>query len=519
LAGLEVAKQLCVAGADDVLVVEAGPESGPAHVGADPIYPDPVRLWLQPRSDPHFWRPWDTMQPPHYAGVAGLRRRLGGRSLYWHGVTLPVDSWALRAPWWPAEVVRDLTVSHGGGPSLYAVVAAELDRWVGDRGADSSQHAIRIGTFRFERTPRAVRTVAAPIPGWEAYSALPELLAGLGDGAVRILVNTAVESLHLRDGSVRSATVSSRAGDRAEIACERVVLAGGTVENARLAVTALPDRRRAHAGRFLVDKVTQGFTVALRWADRPSGWLPDDATGAAFLLPGAAAFRSNILLNIDRVGDRAIVNIGSMGEQFPDRENAVLLRGSARPPAVNATTTSPDDLLIADQRVVLQDLWAALRTETGLRDGGLRWGDFRSAATILEQVLPLIRNNGPVGKAVGWSRPLGTEYHEAGTLAFGRSIDERHELHGARGVHRRGACVLPTQRRGQPVVDDVGTGPPACIRHPGADHRIVGADGAAVGGSAPDARMTAAALSATERHLLRNCPSGKRSVHGFTSVA
>src|SRR5262245_49023479 len=132
LAGLEVAKELDRRGAGDVVVLEAGPGDDLAHVNVANDAETALRLWAEPASDKHFWRPWSSRSTPHYDGVAGLRRRVGGRSLYWHGVVLPLEPWALCEPWWPASVVSDLTESWQGGPSLYARVRADLDAWCGD---------------------------------------------------------------------------------------------------------------------------------------------------------------------------------------------------------------------------------------------------------------------------------------------------------------------------------------------------------------------------------------------------
>src|SRR5437773_9953625 len=125
LTGLQLAKDLTDRGEDGVLLLEAGPRDDLRHINRTHDPATALGMWVEPRRDPYFWRPWQSKTEPHYSGTAGLRRRLGGRSLYWHGVTLRLEPWALCEPWWPAEIIRDLTESWRGGASLYDQVGAE----------------------------------------------------------------------------------------------------------------------------------------------------------------------------------------------------------------------------------------------------------------------------------------------------------------------------------------------------------------------------------------------------------
>jgi choline dehydrogenase-like flavoprotein len=129
LAGLELAKHLDLAGVDDVLVIEAGAGHDLRHVYSANDAAVADRLWTDEHSDQYFVRSWESCTEPHFSVGSGIRQRLGGRSLYWHGVLLPVEEFALADPAWPASVVEELTYSWQDGPSLYARVQADLAAW------------------------------------------------------------------------------------------------------------------------------------------------------------------------------------------------------------------------------------------------------------------------------------------------------------------------------------------------------------------------------------------------------
>ncbi|MFI5843851.1 FAD-dependent oxidoreductase [Catenuloplanes sp. NPDC051500] len=414
LAGLEVARHLT---GRRVRVVEAGPDAGPVHVNAAGGPVSPLQTWLEPGLDPYFWRPWQTARPPHYAGVAGLRRRLGGRSLYWQGVTLPIESWALGD--WPQEIVRDLTGSFRGGPSLYDRVLADLDSWRGGY-TPAGPKKITIGGYEFCRTPRAIRPAGV---GWEAYSALN---AGFRPDAS---LGSAVEQVLTSGG--RAVGVRLAGGDR--ISCDTVVLAAGTVENARLAaglsVPASPYP--------IVDKITQGFTVAVP----PSAPLPP---GGAYVWRGNASLRTNVLLNVDAGPAAVVINVGAMGEQLVDPAGVV------RPPVVHPALGPDDVSLVAQQRSLLREIWCDLAGLLALEPVDLTFPDFATAERTLEMVLPDMHGPVPPRTPVTWSRAIGTEYHEAGTLAFGHLLGNGHDLQGVRGVHVAGPAAFPRSGAANP---------------------------------------------------------------------
>lgn len=201
LAGLEVARHLATLGVDDVLVIEAGPARDLLHINSAHNPDQALRTFLDPADDPHFQRSWTSESAPHYAVNAGLRQRLGGRSLYWYGASLPVEEWALAD--WPESVVTDLRDSWQGGGPLYEQVAADLG--VDPSRLDSQEPVLKVGGFRLVRTPQA-ETRFGDDGRWYAYSPLdhwrhPVTGAALdGPRGIRFLCDTEVLSADIRDG-------------------------------------------------------------------------------------------------------------------------------------------------------------------------------------------------------------------------------------------------------------------------------------------------------------------------------
>ncbi len=110
LSGLELAAELLKAGVDDIVVLEAGQKNALDHTNSQLDPSESFHFWQTPELDPAFHRPWFSNSPPHYSGVVGLRRGVGGRSLYWRGVTLQIEDWALADPVWPTAIREDLVI-------------------------------------------------------------------------------------------------------------------------------------------------------------------------------------------------------------------------------------------------------------------------------------------------------------------------------------------------------------------------------------------------------------------------
>jgi choline dehydrogenase-like flavoprotein len=428
LAGLELARELDARGVREVLVIEAGGSHDTRHVNLA-LDPDAAaRLWLQPETDRAFRRPWQSDTPPHYTGAAGIRERVGGRSLYWYGVTLPIEPWALAD--WPAAVVVDLTDAWQDGSSLYDRLSARL---LGEPGGWPDGGEEKVAGLLLRKTPEALRRDPADGQRWHAYSPLdawrdPVTGAPLADRPSCRVVSGAevLEVLHDAAGchGVRirlrasGATVTVRADD--------VVLAAGALESSRLAIQALVSRGALDRPRLegLNDHLVQGFlarftgSAATRLLER----LPP---GNRF---APSEIRSNVYVEtVDLGGGAALLDVRASGEQLRSPSCFVEccpVDGTPWPYRAHAVASSADREVLAAQRNVLSALWQDL-APTGQP---LRFDDFDAPARTNESVLPEHLGAVPPGRAVTWASYLGSEDHEGGTLPLGAVLTDRHEF-------------------------------------------------------------------------------------------
>jgi choline dehydrogenase-like flavoprotein len=449
LAGLQLAKELDRRGATGVLVLEAGPADDLTHINTAHDADTALRMWVEPYTDPYFWRPWKTVSEPHYGGAAGLRKRMGGRSLYWHGVTLPLESWALCQPWWPASIVRDLTESWRGGPSLYELVADELRVWREADGPSAEPAApLRVGGYRLVETPQAARGIAAGgDKPWCAYSPAYHWADGAAD-TVAVAVGAEVVGVTVANGAVSGVQVN-RGGEQ-HIAADRVVLAAGTIENTRLAVQTwdnagclLPD---PIAG--LVDHITQGFVAVLDAASLPERIVALADRDSFFYCPASPLARSNLFVRLYRnLAGGVVLDAWAMGEQTPSAETIVEYTATASWPwevAIRAGLADEDRQLVSAQRDELDTFWQAWCDDIGTEHGaGLTFPAFETPERTLEEVMPGIAEAAPDDTPITWCGPLGSEYHEAGTLPLGSAVDENHQLVGVPGLYVAGPATFP----------------------------------------------------------------------------
>lgn len=441
LAGLEVARQLVEHDAGPVLVLESGPAGDPRHTNVTHPPAAAAALWLEPQDDPYFRRPWSSANPPHFAGSAGLRSRLGGRSLYWYGVSLPMDPWALRS--WPAGIVADLTGSWCGGPSLYDLVSADL----GVTGAPD-RPAVSFGSLRLRQVPRAATAAGAP-GRWAAWSPLDHWR-----DPVTGEVTGWPPGLTVRTGcTVRRITTTGGRADGVEfldhdtgvvqrIAADQVVIAAGTVESSRLAIQALAGAGAEPRLGGLADHIAQGFFVRLDATRLPR---PLPLRPGTYYLPVEAA-RSILFVSLWRVSRTEMAfDVKINGEQAPDPGSRVVCDPAGTQPwpcAVHAALSPADRRLIEDQRAVLGDVWSTVAAAFGLT-GDLGFGSFERPESPNTVVLEHHRDSVPIGVPLTWSSPLGAEDHEGGTLPLGRVLTTDHEFRDVPGLYAAGPATFP----------------------------------------------------------------------------
>ncbi len=446
MAGLAVAAELERRGHTDFLLLEAGPDRGFGHYRTvlDPA--TALQYWLRPEVDPDFWRPYE-QGDASFGGLAGLRRRTGGRSLYWHGITLPIESWALREPDWPVDVVRDLTHGFGGGPPLYERTIEQLAQWVGRPTLHMT--TARLGNYILHEAPESVRVesdgtrrVFSPLEHWR------------GDGRVPPVVNDVPALGLIADGSgITGVRVSTAGSDTYDVPARAVVLAAGTTENTRL---VLQLRGKAEDGSLrmpgLSDKVVHGFSAVLDRADVPP-WLANAAARSVLFVAAAPdPLRSNLFLRTFTTdhGDCG-VDAWLMGEQRPDEYSGVSCTSTEQWPWPTKVTCSlsATDLVLADyQRRELDAVRDALAQAAHVALDSLVFDEFGSAD--LPKRLTAAQSACPSSATLTYSFPLGSEQHESGTLPLGSVLNAQQGLRGVDRLYVHGACVFPRSGAANP---------------------------------------------------------------------
>ncbi|MGW7003413.1 GMC family oxidoreductase [Streptomyces sp. NPDC054933] len=460
LAGLEVARQLAALAVDDVLVIEAGPAQDLLHINSAHKHDQALRTFLDPASDPHFQRCWTSESAPHYAVNAGLRKRLGGRSLYWYGASLPVEDWALAD--WPESIVTDLRGSWLGGGPLYEQVAADLR--IDPNRLDSQQPVLKLGGFRLVRTPQA-ETRFGDDGRWYAYSPLdhwrhPVTGAALdGPRGIRFLCGTEVLSVDIKDGRACGVLVRETGpnGRARRISADSVVLAAGTIESSRLAIQALcaidPSRPPRLDG--LTDHIVQGFFLRVRDAgdDRASHGLSDVASGS-YVTVCEDVVRSNLFITVERPEPGVLLfDVRLTGEQMPGTGSHVTCEPTGEYPwrtTVTADLAPADRDVIGRQRQVLDKVWRQLAAEFGLTASPLAFDDFdhpgRTNAFVLPESIGAETSEVPFT----WSSLLGTEDHEGCTLPLGDVLDNRHVFAAIPCLYACGPATFPRMGAANP---------------------------------------------------------------------
>ncbi|MEV0156325.1 GMC oxidoreductase [Micromonospora sp. NPDC050686] len=460
LAGLELAKHLDLAGADGVLVLEAGAGHDLQHVYTvnDPVVAD--RLWTDERSDPYFVRSWESSAEPHFSVGSGIRQRLGGRSLYWHGVLLPIEEFALSDPAWPISVVRDLTHSWRDGPSLYARVQADLAAW-GRATPSTANNEICVGRFRFIDPPRSIRRPAVESKHWEAYSPLSHWIERSAGSNVCMVPDVKVIGVLTTDGRADGVVVRNRlTGEEKHVTASKTVLAAATVENTRLAIQTLHASEEPDSASLsgLFDHIVQGFNATVAAADLPP-WLVSRARDGAFLyMNGASASRSNLFIQLETAESGDIeMEAWVTAEQERSTAGVVTCTPDGDWPWHVAISTglSPEDTrTVAAQRRVLAEFWSAWCTQFDLPSNPLDFDfDFISPKRTLRSMHEDMRDHDRAVhhcRPTTWASPLGTEEHEGGTLAFGHVIDENHEFKKVRDLFAIGVSIFPRQGAANP---------------------------------------------------------------------
>jgi hypothetical protein len=380
-----------------------------------------------------------------------LRRRVGGRSLYWGGVILPIEAWALRSGEWPKEIVANLVDKWDDGPSLYARIAHDLAAWAGEATCRPHQMGITVGDYAFIPTPHAVR-MAEPGGRWTAYTPLMNWRKHADEGtaddaSIPIFPDCHVLGIKVRAGTVTGVRVIG-GGEVVDIHAPRVVLAAGTIENSRLAMQALADCGCLAQPRLygLVDKISHGFTVTFSRSDVPSTIADAARDGLSCYLRADGQLRSNHFLRLYLNEFSAVaLDTWLMGEQVSGTAGQVCCDPSAGWPwrtRVVASLGTEDELLCTAQRRELARFWDQLSDALGVARTPLRFDDGYGSQDLPDRLMAPRRAHGGTG-AQTYSFPLGAEQHEAGTTPLGTMLDLRHQFRQVHGLFAAGPSSFP----------------------------------------------------------------------------
>ncbi|WP_435128974.1 GMC oxidoreductase [Actinacidiphila sp. bgisy144] len=454
LAGLYLARRMAATHSGSILVVEAGPDAGHGHLRWEHDREKADRIWLDPASDPYFRRPYHPTATG-FDGISGLRGRLGGRALYWGGVALPIEPWALADGSWPAEVVADLTMPRNGEPPLYDSVVADLEKWAG--GPLCAGRGFELGGRRFTEVPRAVLAEEGS-PRWRAWSPLEDLHDPERPGAVSVRCDLQVVAVVTGpDGAARGVLVEHD-GERTVIGAGRVVLAAGTVENSRLVLQALPPDGATGTASLpgLVDKLAQGFVTAFAPAAVPEQLRPFAEAGGLFMAPGPAGSRSNLFLRV-YTNDHGltVVDCYLMGEQTRDPSGRVWCEPGPElpwPTFAAGHVGEADRRLAGDQRRELRRMHQLLGGQANRTAAPLVFEDGFGSADLAGRITAGDSMQVP-GQPVTYSFPLGWEQHEAGTLPLGGAVvDERAQVRAVPGLYVCGPATFPRTGAANPAL-------------------------------------------------------------------
>jgi len=458
LAGLETGLELASKGAA-VTILEAGPIGRLKHVNAVMSPGEAREAWLEAATaDPCFVVPYESACPPHYTGHSGLRQSVGGRSLYWHGVVLPIEEWALAA--WPADIRTDLVKSWQGGPCLYERTLSRLESWVGGAlSPERSELVELLKTANFENAqpiPSAVRR-ESDSGAWSAYSALNLLMttpreeSGYREAAsaMQICAGCRINRLNYsRSSDCHDLTVETVEGIQT-VGADIVILAAGTVENTRLVAGLLGQNAPAHFP--IVDHIVQGFMVRVR---KELMSLPPGHDFAA-MVPGSSSDRSNLFVTIESAGQDWIIDAWQMGEQLPSDVSWIQCSIQGTPlefPLIHADLCASDERLVQRQQRNLENFWVAISNVLGIAPSRLAFSTFGDLSTTYANLMRGIRTNAvrAGSECLTYFCPLGTVDHESCTLAYGGFLDNDGRVEQNKSVLVVGPSTFPRSGAANP---------------------------------------------------------------------
>ncbi|MFF5308787.1 GMC oxidoreductase [Streptomyces massasporeus] len=416
LSGLEFALALQRHGECEITILEWGCDERVLHEKDDSSH----------HADDRRIRPWRSLGSGWGPGT-GLKRRLGGRSLCWHGVVLPIESYALAR--WP-PVWQQLLTKEG----LYQLVTRRLRQ----QYPAVSPGEVTAAAYGLAAVPQAVSTLPRErVDETATRHSVYSPLHALDLSRVTLIMGARVNRVRRSSGAVlvdytTSAGLQSQKADLCVLAC-------GAIENARIYADSI--------GETFETKVTDHFCVGA--VSRLSGAGAGLGEGQLIGYTQWADLRSNVFVqeqvSLSPTGARAIVDAWALVEQ--DREHGSLVQIS---PAASAGAFGS---VTIQANISPEDRRRLLSVSRGLHDFTNRYPGADVAVGNLElQQEPAALEEVVTGVSdrAHYYIPLGAVDHEAGTLPMGETVGENLELTHMRGVYVLGASVFPASGAANP---------------------------------------------------------------------
>ncbi|WP_145558636.1 GMC family oxidoreductase [Yersinia mollaretii] len=451
MSGLELAKHLNHRAVKNVVVIDVGPMADGCHINAGDEYQHADKFWKNEESDKYAFRSWRSLSEPHFSKGSCLRRRVGGRSLYWHGVILPIEADALK--FWPPQIVCDLTETWLGGPPLYTQVESEILVWA-EKSYDVD-YSFQLADFNFKITPQATRNIDSS-DRWEAYSPLSYWReAGPSETILPIISGYEAIAIMISNGhciGVKLRNIESN--EVHHVLADKCVLALGTIENSRLAAQALYDSGHLIEKKItgLVDHIVQGFNVTLEHHAAPMMFreLIETHPDTIFFSHSLSGERFNLFFTLSQSDFGVELEAWTMGEQIPSINGYIKVErddDEAIPLSISSHLSNEDNILIHKEQDELNIFWHEICQQIKIPfsplafDGGFSvhartmgdvYDEFHSPLRAVDYHVPAT-----------WISPLGTENHESSTLPLGGILNERSEFKNINNLYAVGPCTFP----------------------------------------------------------------------------
>jgi choline dehydrogenase-like flavoprotein len=440
-AGLVTALELTRLGIHDVLIVERGEFLGFEHIS---------RRTLKPtyRFSDDSW----TATTAHFRQRPGIDGPVGGRSLCWEGIIMPINEATLRSQW-PMDAFQMLS---GSGPASYQEVQRTLESWKGRPLSAPASHSDQLIAealvqlklpVPFDVVPNAAfNRLHGGARRWQVYSPLqawsPRGLPPYSEEVPRIVTGLRAKRLLTQGSEICGAAFETPEGDTVEIHSDTVVLACGVLETTRLYAQALD----AIGDQFfevwpnLHDHIVHGVLLPLPTA-LASSWKRGDRV---FLYSDLTnLYGGNLFFEVH--ADRLpfpILDLWWIARPEEPVSGSIRFErsGEVWPGCVSAQLTVRDRSAIARRLAFTEDLLATLGVQPRRMIG--RATGYRRALTsaVADHAARFYVNR------------LGSTEHESGTLPWGSHTQRGGRASWSERLFVAGASVFPASAAANPTL-------------------------------------------------------------------